>query len=105
LDGGEASLGNKVGVEFYTKDRVKYLVVSSIMLWFLAFNSADRERSLSRVPSRSLSLVKSRHIDEYDHHRLTVRSVALAQELLSSYGLGDNQGCQEDTVRGFRATC
>jgi hypothetical protein len=28
LDGGHASLGNKVGVEFYTKDRVDYLVVS-----------------------------------------------------------------------------
>ena len=25
LDGGEASLGNKIGVEFYTKDRVHYL--------------------------------------------------------------------------------
>jgi hypothetical protein len=26
LDGGAASLGNKIGVEFYTKDRVHYLV-------------------------------------------------------------------------------
>lgn len=25
LDGGAASLGNKIGVEFYTKDRVSYL--------------------------------------------------------------------------------
>lgn len=25
LDGGAASLGNKIGVEFYTKDRVGYL--------------------------------------------------------------------------------
>lgn len=26
LDGGAASLGGKIGVEFYTKDRVSYLV-------------------------------------------------------------------------------
>lgn len=26
LDGGAASLGGKIGVEFYTKDRVNYLV-------------------------------------------------------------------------------
>lgn len=25
LDGGAASLGGKIGVEFYTKDRVSYL--------------------------------------------------------------------------------
>lgn len=25
LDGGAASLGNKIGVEFYVKDRVAYL--------------------------------------------------------------------------------
>lgn len=25
LDGGAASLGNKIGVEFYVKDRVSYL--------------------------------------------------------------------------------
>lgn len=25
LDGGAASLGDKIGVEFYTKDRVSYL--------------------------------------------------------------------------------
>lgn len=28
LDGGAASLGNKIGVEFYTKDRVGYLAAA-----------------------------------------------------------------------------
>lgn len=28
LDGGAASLGNKIGVEFYTKDRVGYLTAA-----------------------------------------------------------------------------
>lgn len=58
LDGGEASLGNKIGVEFYTKDRVKYLVVSCSLFLSLCCCRVDADShcdSRSMAPSRSLN--------------------------------------------------